>query len=347
MIKYTLLAISFIFGVLFLSSCTKTESDFTTSTAETITINASTLNAAVGAVVNFTVTSSNNNTNVTSQSKLYINGILITGNSYTFSTEGTYLVYAEIGSKNSNIITINVKQLISGTGFVSNVLVEEYSGTWCGNCPRILFAVELLHKQTDKAIVVSTHLFNGDPYITTQGNDLAASQRVSGVPTGNINRTISWTGPQDENVNQVVNQIKASSNAGVAISSTLNGGNLLASIKVGYTQALSGNAKLTVYLVEDKLYNSQRNYSSNLYAGQSTIPNFEFNGVMRAVLSSLTGDDIGNAGSLNEKKYSLTIPSNISNINNARLVAFITNASGTVVNVQSAKVGEIKDFERL
>ena len=163
MIKYTLLAISFIFGVLFLSSCTKTESDFTTSTAETITINASTLNAAVGAVVNFTVTSSNNNTNVTSQSKLYINGILITGNSYTFSTEGTYLVYAEIGSKNSNIITINVKQLISGTGFVSNVLVEEYSGTWCGNCPRILFAVELLHKQTDKAIVVSTHLFNGDP----------------------------------------------------------------------------------------------------------------------------------------------------------------------------------------
>ena len=269
------------------------------------------------------------------------------GSSFIFTDAGNFAVYATKGTLTSNVITVNVTAIASNAGYKHRVLIEEYSGTWCGNCPRILYGVDLLHLQTDKAIVVSTHLFNGDPYITTQGNDLAASQRVSGVPTGNINRTISWTGPQDENVNQVVNQIKASSNAGVAISSTLNGGNLLASIKVGYTQALSGNAKLTVYLVEDKLYNSQRNYSSNLYAGQSTIPNFEFNSVMRAVLSSLTGDDIGNAGSLNEKKYSLTIPSNISNINNARLVAFITNASGTVVNVQSAKVGEIKDFERL
>ena len=97
---------------------------------------------------------------------------------------------------------------------MDRVLVEEYSGTWCGNCPSILYAVDLLHQQTDNAIVVSTHLFNGDPFITAQGNSLAASLGITGVPAGNINRTTSWTGPQYENVNQVINQIQPVENPG-------------------------------------------------------------------------------------------------------------------------------------
>jgi len=332
---------------MFLNSCTKTESDFSTAVPESFTINASTLNAAVGSSVSFIVTSSNNNADVTSRSKLYVNGSLISGTSYTFSAAGTYAVYVEKGTKSSNIITINVTQGSRGTAFVNKVLVEEYSGTWCGNCPRILYGVDLLHQQTDKAIVVSTHLFNGDPYITSQGNTLAANQGVVGVPTGKINRSINWTGPQYQIVNQVVNQIQASSIAGLAITSTVAGNNLTASIKVGYTQAMSGSAKLTVYLVEDKLFSTQSNYSANLYGGLSSIPNFEYNGVMRAVVSSLTGDDIANAGASNEKTYSLSLPGNIANIANAKLVAFVTNAAGTVVNVQAAKVGATKDFERL
>jgi len=339
-------ALIFVSG-LFLNACTKTDSNVPAATPENITVSASTLNAATGAVVNFTVTTSINNADVTNQSKVYVNGTSITGNSYTFSSEGAYSVFAEKGTKKSNIITINVTQVNSGSGFMSKVLVEEYSGTWCGNCPRILHAVDLLNQQTDKAIVVSTHLFNGDPFITTQGNTLASNLGVTSVPTGRINRTINWTGPQHENVNQVITQIQASSNAGLAISSIVNGNNLSVSIKVGYTQPLSGNAKLTVYLVEDKLLFTQSNYSSNLYGGFSSIPNFKYNGVLRAVVSSLTGDAIANTGASNEKTYSVILPSNSANIANAKLVAFVTNATGTVVNVQSAKVGTTKDFEKL
>ncbi len=345
--KRYLSIIALIYAALMLGSCTKTESDFSTPTPESITINASTLNAAVGSAVSFTVTSSNNNADVTSQSQLYVNGTLISGTSYTFTAAGTYAAYAEKGTKNSNIITITVSQVSSGAAFVNKVLVEEYSGTWCGNCPRILYGVDLLQQQTDKAIVVSTHLFNGDPYITSQGNTLAASQGVASVPTGKINRTSSWTGPQYQNVNEVINQIQASAAVGLAISSVVSGNNLTASIKVGYTQASTGNAKLTVYLVEDKLFFTQSNYSSNLYGGLSSIPNFEYNGVMRAVVSSVTGDDIANSGASNEKIYSLSLPNNIANIGNAKLVAFVTNAAGTVLNVQQAKLGTTKDFERL
>lgn len=337
----------FIAGLFLLQSCTKTESDFSEIQPETIIVNASTLNVTTGGVVSFTVLSSVNNNNVTADSKIYVNGNLITGRIFTFVNTGNFAVYATKGTLTSNVITVTVSTVVANNGYKHRVLVEEYSGTWCGNCPRILYGVDLLQQQTDKAVVVSTHLFNGDPFITSDGNNLAAQQGVSGVPSGHINRTISWTGPQYENVTQVVNLIQASAIAGVAISSSISSNYLSIRVKTGYAQPLTGGAKLTVYLTEDKLYHTQRNYSSNLYGGQATIPNFEYNGVIRKVVSSLSGDVIGSSGITNEKTYALTLPGNISNINNVRIVAFITNSSGTVVNVQQVKVGEEKMFELL
>ncbi len=345
--KHLLKVPIFIAGLFLLQSCTKTESDFTETLPETITVNASALNITTGAAVSFLVSSSVNNANVTADSKIYVNGNLISGSSFTFTAAGSFAVYATKGSLTSNVITINVTAISTGTGYRHRVLVEEYSGTWCGNCPRILYGVDLLEQQTDKAIVVSTHLFNGDPFITNDGNNLAAQQGVGGVPTGYINRTISWTGPQYENVPQVINTIQASATAGVAIRSSISSNNLSVTVKAGYTQPLAGGAKLTVYLVEDKLYHTQRNYSANLYGGQPSIPNFEYNGVIRKVISSLSGDAIGASGNANEKTYSLVVPANIANIGNARIVAFITNSAGTVVNVQEVKVGEEKMLEIL
>jgi Outer membrane protein Omp28 len=345
--KYLLNLPIFIAGLFLLQSCTKTESDFTEPRQETITVNASILNVTAGTAVSFTVLSSVNSNNVTPDSKIYVNGNLITSSSFTFADAGNFAVYATKGTLTSNVITINVAAITSGRGYRHHVLVEEYSGTWCGNCPRILYGVDLLQQQTDKAIVVSTHLFNGDPFITTEGNNLAAQQGVSGVPTGYINRTISWTGPQYENVPQVINIIQASAPAGIAISSSISSNNLSITVKAAYAQPLTGGAKLTVYLVEDKLFYTQRNYSSNLYSGQANIPNFEYNGVIRKIVSALSGDAIGSSGNTNEKTYSLQIPANVANIGNTRIVAFITNSSGSVVNVQEVKVGEEKMFEIL
>ena len=167
------------------------------------------------------------------------------------------------------------------------------------------------------------------------------------MPTGHINRTKNWNGPQYENVTQVIAEIKPLAAIGLAISSTLSGNNLNAIIKIAYKEAVPGNTKLTVYLVEDKLIYTQRNYSSNLYGGLANIPNFNYNGVLRSVISALAGDNIANSGIANEKTYSLALPSNIANAANAVLVAFVTDAAGNVLNVQQAKVGTIKDFEKI
>ena len=41
------------------------------------------------------------------------------------------------------------------------VLVEDYTGTWCGYCTRVSFAIEELKKQTNDAVVIAIH--QGDP----------------------------------------------------------------------------------------------------------------------------------------------------------------------------------------
>jgi Outer membrane protein Omp28 len=345
--KYILNVLFTVVSFFFFQSCSKTESNFNETRPETITLSASTINVATGSTVNFTVLSSNNNSNVTADSKITVNGNAITGSNFLFTTAGSFTVQATKGNITSNTLTITVTALAPNSGYKHKVLVEEYSGTWCGNCPRLLFGVELLHQQTDKAITVGIHLNGGDPFITSDGNNLASQQGVSGVPTGRINRTINWTGPQFENVMQVTNTIQAFANAGLAINSAVNGSNITITVKAAYRQALTGEAKLTVYLVEDKLTHTQTNYSSNLYGGQTSIVNFKYDGVLRRVVSAISGDVIASSGTNNEKTYTLPLPSNIASIANTRVVAFITNASNAVVNVQDAKVGQEKTFEAL
>jgi hypothetical protein len=332
-------------GVFCLQSCTKTESDFSTPKNESITIQSSTSTEPTGTVVSFSVFSSINNANITTNATVYINGTAITGSTYTFNQTGTFAVYAKKGTITSNVVTITVVDTLNG--YVSNVLVEEYSGTWCGNCPILLYGVELVKQQTNEAFVLGIQLFNGDPFITTVGNNMAALRGVSGVPTGHINRNINWTGPQYENVAQVTNQIAANSSTGIPIDSTTTANNVNATVKVAYKDPLTSNTKLTVYLVEDNLTYTQRNYSSNLYVGLSSIPNFRYNGVLRKVISALDGDAIANAGSNNEKAYVFSLPTNVTNPAKHRLVAFVTDATGKVLNVQQVKLGTLKDFENL
>ena len=336
--------------MLLLHSCTKTESQFDSvnpDAKETITLQPSSFNSSAGTSISFVIISSRNNANVTADATVYVNGSSITGSSYTFSQPGTYAVYAKKGDLTSAVVSINIVQVSSGS-FVHKVLLEEYSGTWCGNCPRLLYGVELLLQQTDKVIFVGTHLFGNDPFISSAGNSLAQSQGVGGVPDGKINRTIGWAGPQYENVNQVINEIQPSATAGLAINSSIANNNLSISVKFNYKQALGANAKLTVYITEDKLSFTQRNYSANLYGGQSNIPNFEYHSVLRNVVSNVVGDDVPSSGNANEKTYSLSVPTNIAHITNAKVVAFITNTvTGKVVNAQEAKIGENKLFENL
>ncbi len=307
--------------------CTETESNDPQVTA--ITLSSEKTIMTTGTVADFTAIS-NLGTNLNSETIFYVNDEAITGSQYQFQEAKDYEVKAVYNGISSNVMRVTVENQ-----YVSRVLVEEYSGTWCGNCPRILYGTQLLKQQTDKAVSVQIHLFNGDPFISSQGNALATQQNVGGVPTGKINRTINWTGPQYQNVSQVTNQIKPSSTVGLAINTTITGTNLDINISMGFANTAI-NSRLVVYIVEDDLFHTQANYSSNLYGGLSSIPNFKYEGVLRAVVSSNAGDAITVTGNQVQKNYKVAIPSNVSNICNAKVVAFLVDSTGRVMNVRES-----------
>lgn len=328
--------------------CTETESVFEEEPKLTsVNLTVSSTKILVGGQVTFTSTS-NLLANVTPQTIFFVNDVAITSNAYTFNVAGIYTIKAVHQNLITNIIQITVESpVVVMNKFANRVLVEEYSGTWCGNCPRILYGTTLLKQQTTNAVVVQIHLYNNDPFIAASGNALANELAIGGVPTGNINRTMSWNGPQFQNVSQVINEIKASSQVGLAINSTLNANNLNINVVLGYANTAL-QTKLIVYIVEDNLFHTQANYSSNLYGGVSSIPNFEYDGVLRSIVSPIAGETIAVVGNLVNKDFSVPLPSNLKNSSNAKIVAFLIDASTkTVLNVRQAAIGETQNLEVL
>lgn len=315
--------------------------------ASNITLYVSQNQAVVGETVTFSAFS-NPSTNVTLQSVFYVNDIELPSNTYTFPTEGNYTIKAVYQNTPSNTIEINVVDpQTTVSQFVHRVLVEEYSGTWCGNCPRILYGTELLKQQTDKEVSVQIHLFGNDPFITSHGNTLAEEQNINGVPMGRINRTLTWSAPQYLNVSQVINEIESSSAVGLAINSSVTSGVVSMSVDLGFGNTAL-QTKLVVYVVEDNLFHSQSNYSSNLYGGSSVIQNFEYDGVLRSIVTPISGEPIVVSGEIITKNYSFNVPSNVSNPNNVKLVAFlIDTTNNSVLNVRQASLGETQILESL
>ena len=133
---------------------------------------------------------------ITSQSTFFVDGVSIVGNQISYPEIGSHQVYAEYSIEsivyNSDTKTFNI--VIPET----KVAIEDYTGTWCGYCPRISHAIEELRLITDKIAVVAIH--NGDPMAISQESDLRNEFGIFGFPTGRINRTIDWSYPHTSNM---------------------------------------------------------------------------------------------------------------------------------------------------
>ena len=150
---------------------------------------------------------------------------------------------------------------------------------------------------------------------------------------------------------QVVNIANTPADVGLALTPTLNGNNISLDVKIKFGDLPSTNAKLIVYVLEDGLVYDQTNYTS-YYGGSSVISNFQHDNVLRACLTDLIGDTLPEAEVVEENVYtqtiSVSVPSNVTNISNMSVVAFVTNGTtNAVYNARSAKMGDIQSIEEL
>ena len=281
---------------------------------------------------------------ITSETEFYVDDVLISGNEYIGAQEGTIEVKAVFESTTSSVFQVQVVDPSNlPASFSKKAVVEDFTGTWCGYCPRVSYAASLVEEQTDKVFVVGVH--NGDQMANGFGNALENMYNITGFPTAYIDRDNTWTYPEPNNVSQALNAAQGTVDVGLAIETSLTGSNLDITISQGFLQNMT-NVKLLVFVLEDGIIADQSNYTS-YYGGASTIINFEHNGVLRYIATDIMGDTTTSTIGLHEQSFSVNLSSQgVQDPTKTGVLAILVDASARVLyNAQYVIAGQNQDFD--
>ena len=245
--------------------------------------------------------------------------------------------------------------------FKHRVLVEDFTGIWCGWCPRVAHGIDLLKETPEADNYVFGAIHNGDVLTISGTGSLATSlwtkfqtpSNQRGYPFAAINRSTTWKYPEPNNLNQVKNLVQAAGvPVGIKISSTLTptGGSINFGIKMGQTMT---GLKYVCYVVENgitKPNNPQENYT-DYYGGADLLPNFVHNDAFLKSTGALAGTAISDATTsgteINYTGQSITYTSHTNNIENIEVVVMVLNDKNDVINVRKAKANATVDYEQL
>ena len=281
---------------------------------------------------------------ITSETEFYVDDVLISGNEYIGAQEGTIEVKAVFESITSSVFQVEVVDPSNlPASFSKKAVVEDFTGTWCGYCPRVSYAASLVEAQTDKVFVVGVH--NGDQMANGFGNALENMYNITGFPTAYIDRANTWTYPEPNNVSQALNAAQGTVDVGLAIETSLTGSNLDITISQGFLQNMT-NVKLLVFVLEDGIIADQSNYTS-YYGGASTILNFEHNGVLRYVATDIMGDTTTSTIGIHEQSFSVNLSSEgVQDPAKTGVLAMLVDDSARVLyNAQYVISGQTQDFD--
>lgn len=308
----------------------------------------------IGTPVTFNVTNSEGDT-LTSEAVFYINDVAIDGNTFTSEAIGEFNVKASYLGVTSEPVLITYHD---GTqiNFEKNVLIEDYTGTWCGYCPRVARGIELVHAQTDNTVTVAIHRASlnisdpsYDPY-TFDSAELENIINIPGYPKGMLNRMTQWAFPEPNNINQVIALTQGQNpKLGLAMAGTVANGTITLKVDTKFSKDFEG-LKLVVYVLENGLIHEQHNYT-NYYNSEDLIANFEHNHALRACLTPLLGEAVSSAqttsGNTFTKTFTVPVPATVENAGKLEFVAFMVDGNGNAINVRKAAPGETQDFQEI
>lgn len=232
--------------------------------------------------------------------------------------------------------------------FQKRVLIEDYTGTWCGNCTRVSYAIEQTFATTERVVAVAIHNGNDPYHFEDIGplKNLISPEYDLELPQSRLNRVITWEFPEPQNIQQAVNETSNNCGLGLAMHPTVSNGMITLDVDVKYVQNYE-NIKLVVYVLEDNLMYRQTNYST-YFGGVNPVPNFEHDHVLRASLTNIMGDALTetNFGETSNVNFTVPIPENVENAENLSFVAFVVGADNKVINARAAHLDEDQEFEQ-
>ncbi len=227
-----------------------------------------------------------------------------------------------------------------------NVLLEEFTGAWCGFCPAAKPAVDSLQRLYPGLIVVAIHGGGVDAMEIPEGKALAATYQPQAYPAGMIDRVL-WSqryGPARALANwegHIMEQAARTAEVSVSVDAdfTPTTREIRTTVRATFVERpITGAFRVNLYLVEDSVVGTGRGYDQTnygntdpahpYYGAGNPIVGFVHDNVLRAMPSGPTGTEgiIPNdpeIGTTYQSAYTFALPTNV-RPEHARLVAFIS-----------------------
>lgn len=278
-------------------------------------------------------------------STFFIDGQEITGSQIFHSDLGVHEVFAEYSIDDQLYNTVLKSYSIVDP--VNKVLLEDFTGTWCGYCPPVKYAINMaMDLYSENLTVVATH--QNDEFAIDEEQDLTGSLGPFGLPEARINRLIEWIDPYD--ITELNDIVLTQNPIAISIESNVEGNDLISRIRFVSKESLN-NHKIVVYLTENNLIADQANYlnfdeNSYFYGMGNPILDYSHEDVLRYSFTNILGDEILNTEPLSENIINFNLDMNQFdfNLNNTNIIAIIVNSDNLALNSQSARVGEFQDF---
>ena len=182
------------------------------------------------------------------------------------------------------------------------VIIEDYTGAWCGWCPEGTVILENLEAANPTTLIaIANH--NGDALQTPEGAAIDAGLNVTSYPNGSIDRKM-FSGEAKTSVsrskwsNYFNQQAATTAKVSVSFSNTVydaGTGNYTGKVNVKFTSAPTAGVplKVQVYVLEDSIpatgSYAQENYSSSIQNGASPLTNWYHNNTLRDALGDAWG----------------------------------------------------------
>lgn len=293
-------------------------------------------------LISFNMIDSEGN-NITSSTSFIVDNQLINGNTISYDEIGSHDVSANytIDSQNysTDLIVFNIVEPIN------KVIVEDYTGTWCGYCPPVAHAIYELKEVFDNIISVGIH--NNDELTIDQEPDLRFELGISGFPSARLNRTISWLDPyQISDVNSLLSE---ENDVAISINSTLENIELGVDLRIVSNVELV-NHKLVIYLVESNLIYDQSNYfnyveDSYFYNLGNPIENYSHQDVLRKSITNISGNTLDLIQPLTDYKFNFNVEISPDFVQeNLAIVAMVVDSNNNAINSQFGEVNSFQDF---
>jgi len=234
-----------------------------------------------------------------------------------------------------------------------NVLIEEFSGVTCVNCPSgNAFVEELVDRYDGRVITATLHAgsfatplnISNEDFEIAETAQIDATLGVVGYPAAAVDRIqfsgdgIPMNSPYSNWEAATEEQLKKSTPVNIELTSEYDAKEnyLKVRTKMTYTEDIQDNHNLSIYLLESKIIDPQLSVD----APGGLIKDYEHNHVVRDMLTSSSGVPVHSSSIVEGltiiKEYEINLSVNW-NVDNCELVAFVHKTGTDKEIIQSVK----------